>query len=337
MTKKIVASSALLAILHGGFFVGADGATVQAATTKKVIYAPRRLDGVPDVATVANRWPVAAMIDGSVGARPQAGLQEASVVYEALAEGGIPRFMAVFAHYEPRLIGPIRSVRPYFVRYAAEYPAALIHAGGSPDGQALLKQLKLLNMEGIKGPTAKYFFRQGIGVSTLFTRGSSVKTVIATASYFKKKPTYHPWQFGTEAPLKKRGKGVHGARVDLGAGRNYVVEYKYNRASNTYVRYTGGRPQIDKLTRKQVQTKNVVLLFVPKEKVVDKKGRIELKTVGKGNAVFMKDGKAITIKWSKASDRARTIFKDKYGREIKFNRGNIWITIVPKGRSYKVY
>ncbi len=332
MTKKVIISAALVAVLHGGF-----GADVEAATPKKVTYVPRRIDGVSDVANVANRWPVAAMIDNHTAARPQAGLQEASVVYEALAEGGIPRFMAVFGQYEPKLIGPIRSIRPYFVRYAAEYPAAVIHAGGSPDGQELLKKLKLYNIEGIKGPTAKYFFRQGIGVSTLFTRGASVKTLMAQASYFKKKPTYGPWKFGDQAPLKKRGKGLHGARVDLGAGRNYVVEYTYDRPSNTYLRFTGGRAHTDKLTRRQIQVKNVVLLFVPKEKVVDKKGRIELKTVGTGNAVFMKDGKAMTVKWSKASDRARTLFKDKYGKPVQFNRGNTWITIVPKGRTYRVY
>lgn len=331
MYKKIIASAVLVAVLHGGFSIPVD------AATKKVTYQPRRLDGVSDVAAVANRWPVAAMIDNHTSARPQAGLQEASVVYEALAEGGIPRFMAVYAHYEPKLIGPIRSVRPYFVRYAAEYPAAMIHAGGSPDGQELLKKLRLYNLEGIKGPTAKYFFRQGLGTSSLFTRGSSVKTLMAKASYFKRKPTYRPWKYIDEAKLKNRGKGVRSARVDLGAGRNYTVEYKYDRKSNNYLRFTGGRAHADKLTRKQLTIKNVILLFVPKEKVVDRKGRIELKTVGQGNAILMKDGKAITIKWSKASDRARTIFKDKYGKEVKLNRGNTWVTIVPKGRSYKVY
>lgn len=332
MSKARLTKFVVLGVLVALFVVPAD-----AATKKKVVYQPRRLDGVSDLASVANRWPVAAMIDGHSSARPQAGLAEASVVYEALAEGGIPRFMAIFGQYEQKLIGPIRSVRPYFVRYAAEYPAALIHAGGSPDGQTLLKKLKLYNLEGIKGPTAKYFFRQGIGVSSLFIRGSSVKTLMAKASYSKKKPLYHPWKFGSEAKLKNRAKGVHGARVDLGAGRNYVVEYKYDRTSNTYLRLTGGRAQVDKLTRRQVQVKNVILLFVPKEKVVDKKGRIELKTVGKGNAVLMKDGKSITVKWSKASDRARTIFTDKFGKEVKFNRGNIWITIIPKGRTYRVY
>lgn len=335
MYKKIIASAVLVVVIQGNFLLPADAANVTAK--KKVTYAPRRLDGVPDVASVANRWPVAVMIDNHTAARPQAGLQEASVVYEALAEGGIPRFMAVYAHYEPKLIGPIRSVRPYFVRYAAEYPAALMHAGGSPDGQALLKQLKLYNIEGIKGPTAKYFFRQGFGVSSLYTRGSTAKTLIAKASYSKKKPTYSQWNFTNEANLKNRAKGVHGARIDLGAGRNYTVEYTYDRASNTYLRFTGGRPHLDKQTRKQIQIKNVILLFVPKEKVVDKKGRIELKTIGTGNAVFMKNGKSMTVKWSKASDRARTVFKDQYGREVQFNRGNTWITIVPKGRTYKVY
>src|SRR5689334_13298629 len=84
---------------------------------------PRRLDGVLVKDSQSNLWPVAVMIDNHTAARPQAGLSKASIVYEALAEGGIPRFMAVFARTDVPLIGPVRSTRPYFVRYAAEYHA----------------------------------------------------------------------------------------------------------------------------------------------------------------------------------------------------------------------
>lgn len=296
---------------------------------------PRRLDGVADFTAAANKWPVAVMIDNHTAARPQAGLQSASIVYEALAEGGIPRFMAVYGHYGALALGPVRSGRPYFLRYAAEYPAALVHAGGSPDAQELLKKLKLFNIEGLKGPTAKYFYRHGRGVSSLYITGKSVGELMKKASYFKKKPTYRAWKYGPEASVGKRGRTNSGTRIDLGAGRNYTVEYRYEKKSNSYLRFTGGRPHLDKSTRRQVRVKNVILLFVPKERVLDRKGRIELLTVGTGKALLLKNGKPTEITWQKKTDRARTVFYNR-GKELLLNAGNTWITIVPKGRTYKI-
>ncbi len=299
--------------------------------------APRRLDGIPDAPKAANKWPVAVMIDNHTSARPQAGLQSASVVFEALAEGGIPRFMAIFGHYETPVIGPVRSGRPYFVRYASEYPAAFVHAGGSPDAQELLKKLRLYNIEGLKGPAAKLFYRIGGGTASLFIKGKSIGSWMPKASYFKTKPVYRNWKFGPEASMAKRGKDKTGVRIDLGGGRNYAIEYRYERSTNTYLRFTGGKIHTDKNTKKQIRVKNIVLLFVPKEKVLDKKGRIELQTLGVGKGLLIKNGKPTPIVWRKKTDRARTIFYNAKNQEIVLNAGNTWVTIVPKGRTYKVF
>ena len=48
-------------------------------------------------------------------ARPQSGFNAASVVWQAPAEGGIPRYMMVFAEGNPTSVGPVRSSRVYFV------------------------------------------------------------------------------------------------------------------------------------------------------------------------------------------------------------------------------
>ena len=55
------------------------------------------------------------MIENYVDARPQTGLDKADIVYEALAEGGITRFIAIFHDNIPTVAGPVRSARPYFV------------------------------------------------------------------------------------------------------------------------------------------------------------------------------------------------------------------------------
>ena len=72
------------------------------------------------------------MVDDLGPARPQSGFNAASVVWQAPAEGGIPRYMMVFQENIPGHVGPVRSSRYYYIAWAAEWRALYAHAGGSP-------------------------------------------------------------------------------------------------------------------------------------------------------------------------------------------------------------
>lgn len=331
----------LAGLISGGFVISADAAAKKTAVKKTVKAAvatrvPRRLDGVLVSKKNSNNRILAVMIENHPAARPQAGLQQASVVYETLAEGGIPRFMALFSHYgDVGLVGPIRSARPYFVRWAAEYGAALVHAGGSPDAQILLKKLGLRNIEALKDPTAKYFHRIGSGVHSVFITGKKLER--ANNQYRKVTPVYRSWKYVNDPPRSGRRDGKHGATIKLGPGSQYTVGYLYSKATNSYRRSTGGRQHIERVNRRQVKVKNVILQFIAKERVLDRKGRIELSVLGRGKGVLLQNGSAVTITWAKKSTRGRTIYKTGDGKEITLNRGNTWITVIPKGRAYKIF
>src|SRR3990172_2838324 len=76
--------------------------------------------------------PLAVMIDNHVLARPyHYGLQKADLIYEAVAEGGITRFLAVFHGQNVDKIGPVRSARVYYITWALEFPAYYAHVGGA--------------------------------------------------------------------------------------------------------------------------------------------------------------------------------------------------------------
>ncbi len=299
---------------------------------------PRKLDGLLVRKSVANTWPMAVMIDNHPAARPQSGLNKASVVYETLAEGGIPRFMAVFADTNVKNIGPIRSTRPYFVQEAAEYNAIVVHAGGSPDGLKLLSKLRMPNFEGIKRPFAKYFFRlYGGGVHNLYTSMAKLFNAYGHSTVAKVRPGYQGWKFTDGAALNKRPTGKHGATIDFGYGKSYDVEWRYNRAKNYYERWTGGRKHLDRSNRQQLWAKNIIVMNVPKEKALDRKGRLDIKVVGRDSGYLLQNGKVIRIIWSKKSTRSRTVFKTLDGKEVSLLRGSTWIEIVPRGHKYKVY
>ena len=98
---------------------GNDG-NIKTAKIKVSVYVkPKtvasRLSGVQVSPALAALPVTAVMIENSDAARPQSGLSDAGVVYEAIAEGGVTRFMALYEENQPSSIGPIRSARPFYI------------------------------------------------------------------------------------------------------------------------------------------------------------------------------------------------------------------------------
>ena len=54
-------------------------------------------------------------------------------------------------------------------------------------------------------------------------------------------------------------------------------------------------------------------------------------TTGTGKALFFQDGNVVEGKWTKQSRTSRTKYTDSTGKEIQFNKGQIWIQTVPEG------
>jgi Protein of unknown function (DUF3048) N-terminal domain/Protein of unknown function (DUF3048) C-terminal domain len=82
------------------------------------------------------RRPITAMVENHVDARPLSGISRADVVYEAVAEGGITRFLGVFycdAAASDFNLAVIRSARVYYINWAAEYGQnpIFLHWGGA--------------------------------------------------------------------------------------------------------------------------------------------------------------------------------------------------------------
>ena len=96
-----------------------------------------------------NDRPIAIMIDNHKDAWPQAGLQDAYMVYEIIVEGGETRLMALFKGADLEKIGPVRSARHYFIDYALENDAIYVHFGQSPQAQSDIKKYSVDDINGI--------------------------------------------------------------------------------------------------------------------------------------------------------------------------------------------
>ena len=144
-------------------------------------------------------------------------------------------------------------------------------------------------------------------------------------------PSFKTWKFKKEAVKDKRGKDKSSVLIKFGA-MAFDAEFKYDRLKNIYLRSNGGQIHKDGNTKKQLFAKNVVIQYVPKEKVLDRKGRLEIKATGRGKGMILRDGKFINISWQKKNPSGRTIFYYPNGKEVEFNRGSTWVEVVPSGK-----
>ena len=177
--------------------------------TPVLVAAP--LTGMPVTEAVARRPVIAIMIDDLSAARPQSGLSRASVVWQAPAEGGIPRYEALFQDTDPPSVGPIRSSRLYFIAWAAEWRAVYVHAGGSPQALALLNSSQgrgkvVYNADQFRYSKYLYRIKTRRAPHNVY---SDAKNLRALAKKVGAKPRdlVAAWKFAPDAPLEERPQG----------------------------------------------------------------------------------------------------------------------------------
>ncbi len=284
----------------------------------------RALDGVPVNPAAARLRPWAVMIDNHVDARPQAGLEHAAVVYEAVAEGGVTRLLAVFDPTVDVLrIGPVRSARPYYAAWAAEYGALYVHSGGSPEALDSLDRLDLVNVEEISA-SGIYFWRdlKRAAPHNLYTsadrlRQFSANRDISTAAEFS------AWLRKDDAPLAERPDSGRAVKIKFSTPA-FAVTYRYDRATNRYARWQGAAPHLT-ADGAELTASTVVVQHV-RAVVTDGEGRREVGTQRGGAAEVYTDGVAHPARWQ-VRDR-RTLWLSDDGTPLALNAGPTWIEVV---------
>ncbi len=116
------------------------------ALNHDAVSAGLQLSAGEPTAPVAERYsetrlrPLAVLLDNTDGGYPQSGLSEASAVYEMPVEGGLTRLMAVYDRSILSRVGPVRSVRDYFLELAQQLGGTLVHDGGSPSAMDAIER-----------------------------------------------------------------------------------------------------------------------------------------------------------------------------------------------------
>jgi hypothetical protein len=290
-----------------------------------------------------SRKPLAVMINNATPARPQAGVTKADIVYEIVAEGGITRFLAVYLSELPEKVGPIRSVREYYLVIVKELgDAMLMHIGYSPQARQRIDEWDILSL-GLSGAD---FYRDSRGnpeVATEHTAFASGKELYSfgEAIKYNNLEEIKSWRFNDSFSIDSFKKANY-LKIDFWYEGEYSAIFKYDSVKSEYVRYSGivnNQPQllIDDLSKTEVRVKNVIVQFANEVPIPnDDKGRLDYELLGEGKALIFRNGIVIESKWKKDSLNNRTMFYDLNGKEIELNRGKIWVSVVPSRNENQV-
>jgi hypothetical protein len=274
------------------------------------------------------------MIENHPDARPQMGLNGADLVYEAIAEGGITRFMAVFWRSEAGKIAYLRSARIYYIQWAAELGAVYTHWGqvedpGPVDVWPVLARLNMRTLNGLyEGEAVGYRDQSRYAPHNVYTNTGLLHSSAQNKGFFGP-PTLEPWRFKDDQPGRLGHNPASAIDVTFGSpGSEFAVHWNYDPATNGYLRSMGGAPHTDGISGEQLTARNVVVQFANLRPSGVKAYNI-IDTVGAGSAIIFEDGVAVAGMWRKESEAGRTRFFDMSGAEIAFNRGRSWIEVVP--------
>lgn len=283
---------------------------------------PSTLSGLPVDPSVNNRPVTGVMIENSTDARPQAGLSQANVVFEAIAEGGITRFLALYQDTAPDNIGPVRSVRPYYELWALGFDAGLAHVGGSPEALADIKAWNVRDLDQFYNSGAYHRITSRVAPHNVYTSIAALNQVETSKGYTSSKFT--GFQRKAEAPSK--APNAKSINLTL-SGPLYNVHYDYAAASNSYARSEAGAPHIDANTNAQISPKVVIALVMPYSLEADGY-HSDYSTIGNGPAYIFQDGNVTTGHWAKTSGYSQFTFTDDAGKPIKLNPGQTWLTAI---------
>lgn len=306
------------------------------------------------------RRPLAVMIENHEESRPQSGLSSADIVYETVAEGGITRFMGVFycGIANPVQLAPIRSARTYFLPWVLEYDALYNHVGGAgrcnddtvdERAKALCQigeyKIKDMDQFGISFPTCfRNYDRLDRPVATehtmvcltdkLFKVADERGWTDVDAKGTRWDKNFVQWKYKDDADAAQRGASFSASFVSWkGYEAQYGVRWVYDPSVNTYKRFNGGSAHIDLETKKQLEAKVVLIQFAKETGPVDDHAHLLYANIGSGDGLLFQDGKKVEVIWKKKDKNARTVFFDTKGKEVDFNRGQMWVEMLPVGTS----
>lgn len=265
----------------------------------------------------------AIMIENSPDARPQSGIKDAEVIYEAIAEGGITRFLTIYQNKKPKLVGPVRSLRLYYVDWLAPYNASVAHVGGSRGSLNEIRNGKYRDIDEFSNSSTYWRASDRYAPHNVYTNFSRIDAINNSKGYTESNFESFP------RVDSKPAETPDASSININfSSPAYNTAYKYDSENNRYVRSMAGQLHLDRESG-QITPSVVIAMRVNMQHVIEDGYRESITTTGQGEATIFQNGTATKATWKKDNRFSPLKLVNSSGEDIPLVRGQTWIAAVP--------
>jgi len=291
--------------------------------------------------SLLERVPVAIKISNWPGqyVRPQAGINSADLIYEHYNEGWFAsRWTAVYLGKDPERVGPVRSGRLIDLEIPAMYKAVLGCSGFSDGVLALVKDSDLYPnwvaspSVGVGAPVFYRDYSRDVPLEhTMYTSPALVREWAAERG-ISGRQELAGMIFSEE--LAVEGEPATTIKIPW---RTLDAEWRYDEASERYLRWSDGGPHTDALDGQQLSAANVVVLYVPQwntdiiEEPHSGALSIQFALWESNRAIIFRDGMRVDAFWQRWEREDMLTLTDEEGNPIPLKVGNTFFEVIPTG------
>ena len=268
--------------------------------------------------------------------RPQAGLNDADIIYEHWTEGAVTRFTAIFYDTVPPNVGPVRSARLIDLELPAMYDAMLAFSGASVGVNQRLNASDFSDR--LLRAAEPGFYRTGDTEKpfehTLYIKLDQLWQAVADKG-LNRAPTFGAYNAFSEEPP---AGGTPAGKINIDY-RTEKVEWQWDEAIGKYRRWMDFEEHLDANTEEQVTAANVIYLtpyHVNDANICEQINNgvcaalsIEIQLWGSGPAVVFRDGQRYDVTWHREGRNDMLTFTDAAGNPFPLQIGNTWVQVVP--------
>jgi hypothetical protein len=290
------------------------------------------LTGLPvsSTGTELHRPAIMVKIENAPQARPQSGLDLADVVYEAVAEGGITRFAALFQSVDPGLVGPVRSVRPQDPDIAGPLDGLAAFSGGLSAFVDPLNQVAQNVSSDVLGegpPYERVTTRQA--PHNLYVNGGGLWPKANSDHQDPPKPLFEYGDIASSATAA--------TAVTVSMSPSAVVKWTWD---GSYWRRSQNGEAFTVTGQGRIGAADVLVQTVKIDttQFVDPAGTPVPASIliGTGQAMLFRDGKVIRGTWSKSDQTSPTAFTTADGKTMLLHPGRTWVELAPTSSTVSV-
>jgi hypothetical protein len=285
---------------------------------------------------ILDRRPIAIKLSNSARVRPQAGLNNADLVFEHLTEGGITRFTAIYYSQDASKVGSIRSGRLIDLEIPIMYDAAFAYSGSSAPLRLMFREAlffdRIVSIDFAHGGFERISNPEKPAErveDTLYTNTYDLRWILDQRGQDSRPEFSSGMAFHTEPPEG----GITVTSVEILYPATGVF-WSYSTFNDGYLRWSDGVPHLDANSGNQLLFQNVVIIRAPHldtEIIEDSGGSpsIQIQIWGEGPATIYRNGLRYDGFWRRLDSRHMLTFFDSDGNLLPLSPGRSFFQIVP--------